>query len=320
MPPSLEGLQKAFNLTSAIAKHQTDMADRRSRKDGAMAAMEAYQSGDIKGAISALGESDPDAALSLMQNLRNLDSEHAESISEGTETGGLEASTRFGSNPRQLAEFNAQAQKELAQINADVRAQAKEESRANIVADRNDRWATEVWRTVTNSQPFKNYQDYKTKQSTLINAATNPSAYGDIAAVFGFMKTLDPQSVVRESEYATAKEAGSLLTTAKNYLSKAEKGEILQPAQRADLVRLSKHLGSVYKQNYDEYLRPVYQQATKRGVDIELIDPYNLDEKGRPTLKQEAPQMSQEDQQALDWAKKNPNDPRAKQILQLLGQ
>ena len=37
-----------------------------------------------------------------------------------------------------------------------------------------------------------------------------PDAAGDMALIFSYMKMLDPNSTVREGEYATAQDAGSI--------------------------------------------------------------------------------------------------------------
>lgn len=78
-----------------------------------------------------------------------------------------------------------------------------------------------------------------------IKAGTeNPSPAGDITLVFNFMKMNDPTSTVREGEYATAAQAGSLnekmgLT---NLYNKLVGGETLNPSQRADFLRQSENL------------------------------------------------------------------------------
>ena len=69
------------------------------------------------------------------------------------------------------------------------------------------------------------------------NAKTGP---GDIALITGFMKMLDPGSVVRETEFATARDTAGLYTRLENSLKKAESGQFLQPKQRQEFVSLAK--------------------------------------------------------------------------------
>ena len=68
------------------------------------------------------------------------------------------------------------------------------------------------------------------------DAKTGP---GDIALITGFMKMLDPGSVVRETEFATARDTAGLYTRLENSLKKAESGQFLQPKQREEFVNLA---------------------------------------------------------------------------------
>ena len=54
--------------------------------------------------------------------------------------------------------------------------------------------------------------------------AKTPSGATDIALVFGYMKVLDPNSVVREGEFATAANAGGVGETVRNYYNKILEG------------------------------------------------------------------------------------------------
>jgi hypothetical protein len=77
------------------------------------------------------------------------------------------------------------------------------------------------------------------------DAKTGP---GDIALITGFMKMLDPGSVVRETEFATARDTAGLYTKLENTLKKAESGQFLQANQRNEFVNLAKqYLDSAQK-------------------------------------------------------------------------
>ncbi|HYF56325.1 MAG TPA: hypothetical protein VEA41_18875 [Salinarimonas sp.] len=73
-------------------------------------------------------------------------------------------------------------------------------------------------------------------------AAKDPSAVSDLTLIFAYMKTLDPNSVVRESEYATAENARGVPDTVRNLYNKVVEGQRLAPQQRAEFVRLSKEM------------------------------------------------------------------------------
>jgi hypothetical protein len=86
----------------------------------------------------------------------------------------------------------------------------------------------------------------------LMTALTVPqSGPADIAAIFGFMKTLDPRSVVRESEFQVAAEAGGIWDKITNLTEKYSKGEVLPDAVRKEMAKLSTQLMESYKRTYD---------------------------------------------------------------------
>ena len=82
----------------------------------------------------------------------------------------------------------------------------------------------------------------KNKFETIKAKAEDPSAAGDVALIFQFMKLLDPQSVVRESEYATAANAGSIPSRIRAQFNKALDGEALAPEIREDFVNTARVL------------------------------------------------------------------------------
>ena len=63
---------------------------------------------------------------------------------------------------------------------------------------------------------------------------------GDMAAVFLFMKMLDPGSVVRESEFQAAQATAGIMDRLGIKVSQLKKGDILSPAQRKDFLNLAK--------------------------------------------------------------------------------
>ena len=73
-------------------------------------------------------------------------------------------------------------------------------------------------------------------------SADTPDASGDIALIFNFMKMLDPGSTVREGEYATAEQSGSVDKKVVNLYNKLTKGERLTDDQRKMFVQRSKSL------------------------------------------------------------------------------
>ena len=67
-----------------------------------------------------------------------------------------------------------------------------------------------------------------------------PTGATDIALIFGYMKVIDPTSVVREGEFATAENAGGIGSKLRNTYNKIVKGERLAPEVRKDFVRAAR--------------------------------------------------------------------------------
>jgi hypothetical protein len=83
---------------------------------------------------------------------------------------------------------------------------------------------------------------------------------GDIALITGFMKMLDPGSVVRETEFATARDTAGLFTQLENRLQKAQNGQLLQPEQRKQYVSLAK-----------QYLEAAQKKAEQEKKDLNAV-------------------------------------------------
>jgi hypothetical protein len=88
-------------------------------------------------------------------------------------------------------------------------------------------------------------------------------AFGDIAAIFGFMKMLDPTSVVREGEFAVASSAGGLFERMKIIMQQADNGQRLTPEMRQEIMALSNELVDTYNVAYQSK-RDGYQKEFKR--------------------------------------------------------
>jgi len=97
------------------------------------------------------------------------------------------------------------------------------------------------------SQSTKEFQKQSGAYGRVVSSADKASAAGDLALIFNFMKVLDPGSVVRESEFATAAGARAALTRAEKdgtvipavvaqAVQRLETGQMLLPEQRNDFL------------------------------------------------------------------------------------
>jgi hypothetical protein len=93
------------------------------------------------------------------------------------------------------------------------------------------------------SNQTKVYQDVKAAYSRVL--ASREDAAGDLALIFNYMKMLDPGSVVREGEFATAQNAAGVPDRIWNLYNKTITGERLSGDQRK---MFAKQAESLYKQ------------------------------------------------------------------------
>jgi hypothetical protein len=85
------------------------------------------------------------------------------------------------------------------------------------------------FRTEYNNQT-KPYQEVKSAYGRML--ASEDTAVGDLSLIFGYMKMLDPGSVVREGEFATAQNAAGVPERIMNIYNKLISGERLNASQR----------------------------------------------------------------------------------------
>jgi hypothetical protein len=93
----------------------------------------------------------------------------------------------------------------------------------------------------------KDYEQAMVGYGKVVSAARDPSPAGDIALIFGFMKTLDPNSTVREGEFATAQNAGSVPERIQAMYNSVIQGTRLTDPQRADFINQAQGQFKVYQ-------------------------------------------------------------------------
>lgn len=115
--------------------------------------------------------------------------------------------------------------------------------------------------------PVKSFQVQADAFGKVAAAAKDPSAAGDLAMIFSFMKILDPNSVVREQEFANAQNAAGVPEQIRNAWNRALNGERLNPEQRNDFLRVAQ---ATYDQSAAQ-VRSITDQYTEmakaRGLD-----------------------------------------------------
>ena len=129
-------------------------------------------------------------------------------------------------------------------------------------------------------------QDYREAQAGFrkVQAAANDdSGASDIALIFGFMKTLDPGSTVREGEFATAQNTGSVPQQVVAAYNKAISGERLLPEQRQMFARTAADQFQTYEQSYQNRVGQFIGMAENYGLNpTNVVGPQTAPQRQSP--------------------------------------
>jgi hypothetical protein len=110
-------------------------------------------------------------------------------------------------------------------------------------------------------QAFEGYN--KVKMSA---TKEDPTGADDIALIFGFMKTIDPNSAVKEGEFATAQNTGSVPEKVRSQYNNIVKGERLTQPQRLAFAKAA--------ENQFQAIIPIQKDLELRY--LKLAKTYNL--------------------------------------------
>ena len=117
----------------------------------------------------------------------------------------------------------------------------------------------------------KPYFEVRDAYTRINQSAQDPSAAGDLALIFNYMKMLDPGSVVREGEFATAQNAAGVPDRIRNLANRLVNGERLNENQRNDFVGQARGLMTRQERQYQK-IQDQYRGIAKRRQ----IDPQNV--------------------------------------------
>ena len=109
--------------------------------------------------------------------------------------------------------------------------------------------------------------NYRTIQA----ANKNPSAAGDLGIVIGYMKMLDPTSVVREGEQAMVRNAAGALEAPARLIQQLQSGESLTPDQRKGVLDASRELYKTRSALRDATIFDRMTFAVGDGIPVERV-------------------------------------------------
>jgi hypothetical protein len=115
----------------------------------------------------------------------------------------------------------------------------------------------------------KNFKTIRTAVRQIESLTSNPkaTAQDDIAAIFSFMRALDPTSVVRDTEFATAQNATGIPERIRNLYNQALAGNRLNPQQRLEMRNTAARMYTPVRDAYNETAQTYRGYARDLGVD-----------------------------------------------------
>ena len=159
----------------------------------------------------------------------------------------------------------------------------------------------------TSLPQVKSFADQTSAYGRIISSVEDPSPAGDLALIFNFMKVLDPGSVVREGEFATAANAGAVDERVRGLYNRVISGERLAPEQRSDFADRATRLYSGAQNQYQSLADQYSAFASSAGLPPEQVIPdfgYSGSMYQKPLLYQRpaAPAGVSEEQWTMAWA------------------
>jgi|SRR5210317_16010 len=117
----------------------------------------------------------------------------------------------------------------------------------------------------------KDFRSVRDSISRVRSSAEEPSAAGDLALIFNYMKILDPGSTVREGEFANAQNSAGVPDIIRAQYNRIASGKRLSDTQRKDFVGRANKLFDKRQMQYKKTSKE-YEKLSKRyGLSPENI-------------------------------------------------
>jgi len=130
------------------------------------------------------------------------------------------------------------------------------------------------YRTIyTGNKVVKEFNDANGKIKSIVQASKAKTGAGDLALVFNYMKLLDPTSVVREGEFATASKAAGVPAAIRSKYNYLVGGGILDETSRTQIVKEAVKQLAPYQSNIDNLRLSIEESDTIKQYGI---DPNNI--------------------------------------------
>ena len=112
----------------------------------------------------------------------------------------------------------------------------------------------------------KTHREGVNQVKTLLSALDADTPVSDIAAIFSFIKSVDPGSTVRDSEVKLFADTLSLLKKLEQQMNKADTGKLLGEQQSKDLKSYAEVLGNIFANKVKEENSLARGRMTSQGL------------------------------------------------------
>jgi hypothetical protein len=125
----------------------------------------------------------------------------------------------------------------------------------------------DLYAQYSSADPVKTYTAVRDGYERVRESAAQGTGAGDMGLIYGYMKMLDPGSVVRESEFAMAAQAGSYGEQIQGLVGRVINGERLPESVRQEFLQNADALYAQSAQNLGDINSQFSSRAQRWGVD-----------------------------------------------------
>lgn len=106
---------------------------------------------------------------------------------------------------------------------------------------------------------------------TVLAAGKEQTPASDLSMIFAYMKMLDPGSVVREGEFATAQNAAAIPDRIRNVYNRVINGTRLTPEQRGDFTKQARSIYDSAKSRQNALVKTYSGRAVATKVPVDMV-------------------------------------------------
>jgi len=164
---------------------------------------------------------------------------------------------------------------------------------ANVIAARNGSitGATGLRKEFDDLPEVKSYKKALPAFNAIKDAATRNTTQSDINIVYGLAKLYDPDSVVREGEYATVAKSPNIPEKVKGWAQYLSGGGRLTPTVKAEILAEAQGRIGSYESEYTKARTGFGNVATRTGMDPDLVLPTEFKPAARANIPAKAVSM-----------------------------